>query len=253
MSYKITLDAGHGGYDWGSVYGGRKEKDDNLKIVLALGEKLKEKGFDVHSTRTTDIYHTPYEKASLANTADSNLFLSFHRNTMPIPGSARGVLALVYEDSDIRNKVATALLNALCNQGFFNLGIEEHPHLILLRKTKMPAVLIELGFLNHKDDNTLLDQYFQPIIDSLANTLSDLLLPDNKNEFPQYHINLGVYENRIYAERFLSQLLAQGFPAYIHYDGTYYRVQIGTYNTLKEAVEIEKHLRNAGYSTYILK
>ena len=70
---------------------------------------------------------------------------------------------------------------------------------------------------------------------------------------PQYHINLGVYENRTYAERFLSQLLAQGYQAYIHYDGTYYRIQIGTYNTLKEAVEMEKYLRNAGYSTYILK
>lgn len=252
MPYKITLDAGHGGYDWGSVYGGRKEKDDNLRLVLALGEKLKEKGFDVHYTRTVDVYQTPYEKAASANNANSNFFLSFHRNVMPIPGSARGTLALVYEDSGIRNKVATAVLNALSSQGFINLGIEEHPHLILLRKTKMPALLIELGFLNHKDDNALLDQYFQPIIDSLATALSDLLLADEKPVSPQYHINLGVYENRTYAERFLSQLLAQGFSAYIHYDGTYYRIQIGAYNTLKEAVEMEKQLRNAGYSTYIL-
>lgn len=253
MPYKITLDAGHGGYDWGSVYGGRKEKDDSLKLVLALGEKLKEKGFDVHYTRTTDVYQTPYEKASSANNAGSNLFLSFHRNTMPIPGSARGSLALVYEDSGIRSKVATALLNALSAQGFVNLGIEEHPHLILLRQTKMPAVLIELGFINHKDDNTLLDQYFQSIIDTMADALANLLLTEEQINVPQYHINLGVYENRTYAERFLSQLLAQGYQAYIHYDGTYYRIQIGTYNTLKEAVEMEKYLRNAGYSTYILK
>lgn len=253
MPYKITLDAGHGGYDWGSVYGGRKEKDDNLKIVLALGEKLKEKGFDVHYTRTTDIYQTPYEKATSANDADSNLFLSFHRNVMPIPGSARGSLALVYEDSGIRNKIASALLNTLSNQGFINLGIEEHPHLIVLRKTKMPAILMELGFLNHKDDNILLDQYFQLIIDALVYSLTDMLLKDTQQITLQYHINLGVYENRTYAERFLNQLLTQGFPAYIQFDGTYYRIQIGAYNTLKEAVDMEKQLRNAGYSTYILK
>ena len=62
MAYSIMLDAGHGGQDPGAVYKGRQEKDDNLKLALAVGEILKNNGIDVSYTRTTDIYQTPFEK-----------------------------------------------------------------------------------------------------------------------------------------------------------------------------------------------
>ena len=66
MAYKIVLDAGHGGEDPGAVYKDRKEKDDNLKLTLAVGKILEENGVDVVYTRTTDIYQTPFEKAKAA-------------------------------------------------------------------------------------------------------------------------------------------------------------------------------------------
>ena len=47
MAYKIVLDAGHGGEDPGAVYKERKEKDDNLKLTLAVGKILEENGVDV--------------------------------------------------------------------------------------------------------------------------------------------------------------------------------------------------------------
>ena len=48
MAYSIMLDAGHGGAkDPGAVYEGRQEKDDNLKLVLAIGEILSDRGLDV--------------------------------------------------------------------------------------------------------------------------------------------------------------------------------------------------------------
>ena len=46
MAYSIMLDAGHGGQDPGAVYKGRQEKNDNLKLALAVGEILKNKGID---------------------------------------------------------------------------------------------------------------------------------------------------------------------------------------------------------------
>ena len=56
MAYSIMLDAGHGGAkDPGAVYEGRQEKDDNLKLVLAIGELLSDRGLDVEYTRTTDV------------------------------------------------------------------------------------------------------------------------------------------------------------------------------------------------------
>ena len=52
MAYSIMLDAGHGGArDPGAVYEGRQEKDDNLKLVLAIGEILSDRGIDVEYTR----------------------------------------------------------------------------------------------------------------------------------------------------------------------------------------------------------
>ena len=83
MAYSIMLDAGHGGQDPGAVYKGRQEKNDNLKLALAVGEILKNKGIDISYTRTGDVYQTPFEKAQLANQAGVDYFISFHRNSSP--------------------------------------------------------------------------------------------------------------------------------------------------------------------------
>lgn len=77
MAYKIVLDAGHGGEDPGAVYKDRKEKDDNLKLTLAVGKILEENGVDVVYTRTTDIYQTPFEKAKAANEAGADFLFLF--------------------------------------------------------------------------------------------------------------------------------------------------------------------------------
>ena len=60
MPYSIMLDAGHGGRDPGAVYKERKEKDDTLRLTLAVGEILEAHGLDVQYTRTTDVYESPY-------------------------------------------------------------------------------------------------------------------------------------------------------------------------------------------------
>lgn len=74
MPYSIMLDAGHGGRDPGAVYNGRQEKDDTLKLTLAIGQILQNNGLDVEYTRTTDVYESPYEKAMEANKAGVNFF-----------------------------------------------------------------------------------------------------------------------------------------------------------------------------------
>lgn len=74
MPVSIMLDAGHGGRDPGAVYNGRQEKDDVLKLVLAIGEILQNSGIDVEYTRTTDIYETPFQKATEANEAGVDFF-----------------------------------------------------------------------------------------------------------------------------------------------------------------------------------
>ena len=67
MQPTIIIDAGHGGFDAGASYDGRKEKDDNLRLALAVGQRLEQAGFPVTFTRTTDVYQRPVDKAILAN------------------------------------------------------------------------------------------------------------------------------------------------------------------------------------------
>ena len=64
----MILDAGHGGTtDPGAVYQGRQEKNDNLRMALAVGQILSEDGVDVGYTRVQDVYQSPLQKAQMAN------------------------------------------------------------------------------------------------------------------------------------------------------------------------------------------
>lgn len=148
MAYKIVLDAGHGGEDPGAVYKDRKEKDDNLKLTLAVGKILEENGVDVVYTRTTDIYQTPFEKAKAANEAGADFFISFHRNSSSKPEQYNGVEVLIYDKKGIKYQMSQNILGALGELGFRELGVKERPGLVVLRRTKMPALLIETGFIN---------------------------------------------------------------------------------------------------------
>ena len=144
MAYSIMLDAGHGGAkDPGAVYEGRQEKDDNLKLVLAIGEILSDRGLDVEYTRTTDVYETPYEKAMKANNAGVDLFVSIHRNSFPVDNEVEGVESLVYDLSGLKYEMAQNINEQLEGVGFVNLGVKARPNLVVLKRTKMPAVLVE--------------------------------------------------------------------------------------------------------------
>lgn len=98
----VVLDAGHGGNDPGAVYGGVKEKDLTLKIVLRLGKKIEQgmPGVKVVYTRTTDKALAPtkiedlQKRADIANKAEGDLFLSVHVNAAKST-SAKGVESLI--------------------------------------------------------------------------------------------------------------------------------------------------------------
>ena len=87
----------HGGRDPGAVYQGRQEKDDTLRLTLAIGEILQNNGIDVEYTRTTDIYESTLQKAQEANAAGVDFFVSIHRNSFPTDNVVSGVESLVYD------------------------------------------------------------------------------------------------------------------------------------------------------------
>lgn len=170
--YKIALDAGHGGSDPGAVYKGRQEKEDTLDLTLAVGDILKKNGIDVYYTRTTDEYETPFKKATDANNSSADLFVSIHRNSSENPNQYSGVETLVYSDTGLKAEVARNINNQLEDAGFKNLGVDERKNLVVLKRTKMPAVLVEAGFINNDKDNYLFDEEF----DSIAQAIADGIL-----------------------------------------------------------------------------
>ena len=183
MPYSIMLDAGHGGRDPGAVYNGRSEKDDTLALTLAVGEILQSRGVDVLYTRTTDVYETPYQKAMEANEAGVDFFVSIHRNSSPEANTYSGVESLIFDRSGIKLEMAEDINDQLEAVGFINLGVKERPGLVVLRRTDMPAVLVEAGFINSDTDNLLFDNNFDDIAAAIADGILDTLqrngdLPD---------------------------------------------------------------------------
>lgn len=164
----VVLDAGHGGPNPGAVYNGRQEKDDALNLVLAIGSILENNGVSVYYTRTDDVYESPYRKAQEGNASGADYFVSVHRNSSPYPNQYSGVETLVYNRYGRAAELAYNINDQLEQVGFANLGVNERPNLIVLNSTQMPAVLVEVGFINTDADNELLDSRFDMTAQAIA-------------------------------------------------------------------------------------
>jgi len=259
MPYTIAIDAGHGGYDPGAVYGDRREKDDNLRLALEVGRILENDGFNVIYTRTDDVYDAPFTKATKANNANADFFISFHRNSNQTPNSSSGIETLVYDDSGVKAEVARNINQNLATLGFQNRGVIERPGLVVLRRTQMPAVLVETGFINNDSDNVMFDSMFNEIASAIAAGVSGTLAPGENipSEPPVpspatlYKVQVGAFENRDNAYNLSTRLDNDGFPSYVTLNNGLYRVYVGAYEVLANAVNTEKLLRRAGYQTFI--
>lgn len=251
MPYKIFLDAGHGGAEPGALYQGRREKDDNLNLAMAVGNILKNNGIDVNYTRTTDIYQSPMEKATIANNAGADFFISFHRNAMPVANTGKGVETLVYDNSGIKQLMGENINAELENLGFVNLGVNARPNLVVLRRTNMPAILIETGFINSDEDNALFDNKFPEIAQAIANGILNTLREQEEEKPVYYRVQVGMFRNRRNADILFNQLNSQGYPVFITYEDGWFKVQVGAFIYLENAIRMETRLREAGYSTFI--
>ena len=255
----IVIDAGHGGSDPGAVFEGRQEKDDTLRLALAVGKILEENGQNVIYTRTTDVYQTPFQKATIANEAGADFFVSIHRNSSPVAGQYSGVETLVYERSGIKEEMAENINRELEEAGFKNLGVKERPGLVVLRRTKMPAVLVEAGFINSGEDNRIFDENFEEVAQAIADGILRTLYAQEvesyaykeENTMP-YRIQVGCFTREENAKAMQMQLALMGYQAETEtYDGAY-RVVMGNFENLDNAAKMEQVLRKNNFNTYIV-
>jgi N-acetylmuramoyl-L-alanine amidase len=169
----VVLDAGHGGYDAGAVNGDRYEKNDNLRMTLAVGELLRQKGINVIYTRTDDTYLSLAERAAVSNAANVDEFVSFHRNSATNP-EANGFENYIAPNASAKSREwAQNVYNAVVESGVFpnSRGLKEANYYVL-RNTKAPAMLLELGFISNAGDNERFDSDFNVLAQTIADAIA---------------------------------------------------------------------------------
>lgn len=206
----IMIDAGHGGKDPGAVGNGIREANVTLDLAKRLGECLRKKGFTVMYTRTGNTFVALEDRTSLANSKKADIFVSIHVNSstnkklygletyyldVARSDAARVVAArenavnigtasdLQFILSDLtRNtkkeeslalskQVQKACVNKLGRNGFKvrDNGVRSAPFYVLMG-ARMPAFLIEVGYLSHNNDARLIknSKYIQSVADGIT-------------------------------------------------------------------------------------
>ena len=166
----VTVDPGHGGVDPGCGDTDALEKDLVLSISTKLAQLLEQAGVTVVMTRTTDETVSLDDRAVMANSAASHLFVSIHCNSYE--GEARG-MDCYYHKNDSAKQLAQAILDRAGELGIVTRQVQKNNYQVLW-DTDMPAVLVETGFLTDPKDRTALrDPAHQ---DTVARAIADAVL-----------------------------------------------------------------------------
>ena len=163
---KWLIDPGHGGVDSGASYKGRRECDDVLKLSLRVGELLKNNNENVYYTRSIDTTLSLLERSKRENVGDYDYFVSIHRNAYK-PECARGCETHVYAKGGIAEELANKVNSEMVKSGFVNRGVKIS-NFHVLRETKSPAILVEVGFIDNTSDNNIFDSKFEQIAQSIV-------------------------------------------------------------------------------------
>lgn len=154
----VCIDAGHTQAkgtkgDPGAVNGSRWESVAALDIALSMGEMFKGAGCSVVYTRTKgDPSLTLKRRCEIANKANADVFISIHLNSAENKG-ATGVEVLRYgECSKTARELAEEVQKSLVDAtGFRDRGVKIRNNLYVLKHTKMPAILVETGFISNDE------------------------------------------------------------------------------------------------------
>lgn len=178
----VCIDAGHGGADVGavSVDGNRYEKTDNLTLALEVKRILENNGITVVMTREDDTKTSLSERVDIANKSHCSLFVSIHRNSSE---NASGVEAWIEDNAgSVEKHFADKMVNKvskslnLPDRGVKN-GYRDNTsgNYYVNSKTKMPSVLLEVGFITNDDDNKAIDNNLTMCAEAIAETICDSL------------------------------------------------------------------------------
>ena len=231
--FKIALTAGH--YLGTSGKRCSKSLDPNETREWVLNDRIADKveallkeysGYQLIRTDDTtgkkDI--SLIARTNAANNFNADFYLSIHHNAGINGGSGGGIMAYVYTDADAES---IAWQKDLYNAIVAATGLKGNratpmakANLHEVRETKMPAVLLELGFMDSKTDVPVI--LTEAYADKCAKAIVDVIVKRGqlakKTSGHEYRVQVGMYTHREYAEEMLKKVKAAGFDAFIKID-----------------------------------
>ncbi|WP_018703289.1 N-acetylmuramoyl-L-alanine amidase family protein [Anaeromusa acidaminophila] len=161
----ITLDPGHGGSDSGALGpSGLKEKDVTLAIAMRTKALLEKSGAKVVMTRVTDKdvfgpnasnVEELSARTAVANNARADAFVSIHNDSFSSP-TASGTSSFYYEKTKYDGLLSDCLQEQLLNAGGRNDRGSNTANFYVIKRTVMPATLVELAFISNPEEERLL-------------------------------------------------------------------------------------------------
>ena len=164
----VVIDPGHGGSDRGGVPGQRiVEKDKTLDVALRLRRILQAQGYKVIMTRDQDVFVPLGTRVTIANSYRNATFVSVHFNCSTRVG-ANGIETYYYS-GESAGLAASIHRNVVASAPTENRGIRRRGFFVL-RRTAIPAVLVECGFLTNPTEGRLAqsDSYREKLAEQIA-------------------------------------------------------------------------------------
>ena len=235
----IALDAGHSiqtygketpAFDDGTII---KEAEQNFAVMDLVNKYLKNMGFktvicskDINKDLTSNIKINAdlKERVQIENKANADIFISFHSNA--ITGYwqtfAKGIETYCYKFGGEGEKIAKKIQNNLIvDTKMYNRGVKQ-ANFYVLKNTKAPAVLVEIGFMDFKEDalhmkdSKWIEKYAKAIVKGICNyySVEAVFLEEDENT-TLYRVMAGSFNKRENAEKQIKKLKEKGIDACI--------------------------------------
>lgn len=203
MAIKVYIDQGHNPVNpnAGAEGSGYREQDLVYNIGVILSEILQDVGFETRLSRNSPTEQignsnltSLQQRVGEANAWGADYFISLHTNASANP-AAGGSEALVYRNGTTASRLATSILEQLnLSTGLRNRGVSVRPGLYVLRKTRMPAVLLELGFITNPAEARLMAESPRLFAGGIANGLIDFIADSDGEVFAEMSGSVAVGE-----------------------------------------------------------
>lgn len=257
----LVLDPGHGGQDPGAIYQTLMEKVINLEMAKRVRDHLENRyGVRIVMTREGDTTVSLEARTNLANSLNADYYCSIHYNA----GGGTGFESYRFNGNvtnqdvafqqTIHKEVAKVMTEKYNRR---DRGIKR-ANFHVLRETSMPAILLEVLFVDNEGDRALIrnDVFLKDISNAIAEGLAKALTLPKKTSTTIYKVIAGSFKDRKNADArvlFLKEKKLDAFITQTTLNGApYFRVQAGAFRERDNAERFAQEINRLGVEAFIL-